>query len=137
MVVIICNNFKFELKLSTVNMNSKKESEFGLDGGGSILTCQPANLDKTCTKSDNICSRLQLFVLSSDVLMSLVELPALAVPGGGVTAGLVTAPSQVRVILRDLAGKACWDASILYCTPEQLQYKGTQGVVCQIHFVVM
>lgn len=64
-------------------------------------------------------------MLSADVLMSLVELPALSVPGGGVTAGLVTAPSQVRVILRDLAGKACWDASILYCTPEQLKHKGT------------
>lgn len=75
----------------------------------------------------NVCYYLwlQLFVLSADVLMSLVELPALSVPGGGVTAGLVTAPSQVRVILRDLAGKACWDASILYCTPEQLKHKGT------------
>lgn len=51
--------------------------------------------------------------------MSMVELPTLEVPGGGVTAGLITAPSQVRVILRDLAGKASWDASILYCTPEQ------------------
>ncbi|XP_046658686.1 probable Rho GTPase-activating protein CG5521 [Homalodisca vitripennis] len=54
--------------------------------------------------------------------MSLVELPALEVPGGGVTAGLVTASSQVRIILRDLAGKASWDASILYCTPEQLKH---------------
>lgn len=56
--------------------------------------------------------------------MSLVELPALEVPGGGVTAGLITAPSQVRIILRDLAGKASWDASILYCTPEQLKHSG-------------
>lgn len=56
--------------------------------------------------------------MSSSLLMSLVELPALEVPGGGVTAGLKTAHSQVRVILRDLAGKACWDASILYCSPE-------------------
>lgn len=39
-------------------------------------------------------------------------------PGGGVTAGLATADKQVRVLLRDLSGKACWDASILYCTPE-------------------
>lgn len=36
------------------------------------------------------------------------------------TAGLVTADKQVRVLLRDLSGKACWDASILYCTPERL-----------------
>ncbi|XP_075222670.1 putative Rho GTPase-activating protein CG5521 [Lycorma delicatula] len=65
---------------------------------------------------------IQLFVTTSGLLMSMVELPTLEVPGGGVTAGLVTAPSQVRVILRDLAGKACWDASILYCTPEQHHY---------------
>lgn len=61
---------------------------------------------------------LQLFVLSNSLLVSLVELPALDVPGGGVTAGLRTAPSQVRIILRDLSGKASWDASILYCSPE-------------------
>nr|CAD7424624.1 unnamed protein product [Timema monikensis] len=61
---------------------------------------------------------IQLFVLSNSLLVSLVELPALDVPGGGVTAGLKTAHSQVRVILRDLSGKASWDASILYCSPE-------------------
>lgn len=56
--------------------------------------------------------------MSSNVIASLVELPALDLPGGGVTAGLATADKQVRVLLRDLSGKACWDASILYCTPE-------------------
>ncbi|KAK7793523.1 hypothetical protein R5R35_010590 [Gryllus longicercus] len=61
---------------------------------------------------------IQLFVVSDHLLVSLVELPALEVPGGGVTAGLCTAPSQVRVLLRDLSGKACWDASILHCSPE-------------------
>lgn len=57
-------------------------------------------------------------MLSSQRLLSLVELPTLEVPGGGVTAGLTTARSQVRLLLRDLSGKACWDASILYCSPE-------------------
>ncbi|XP_034238105.1 probable Rho GTPase-activating protein CG5521 isoform X3 [Thrips palmi] len=61
---------------------------------------------------------IQLLVLSSQRLLSLVELPTLAVPGGGVTAGLTTAQSQVRLLLRDLSGKSCWDASILYCSPE-------------------
>ncbi|PNF30190.1 Ral GTPase-activating protein subunit alpha-2 [Cryptotermes secundus] len=61
---------------------------------------------------------IQLFVLSNSLMVSLVELPALEVPGGGITAGLRTAPSQVRIILRDLSGKASWDASILYCSPE-------------------
>lgn len=59
-----------------------------------------------------------MFILSSNVIASLIELPALDLPGGGVTAGLATADKQVRVLLRDLSGKACWDASILYCTPE-------------------
>lgn len=75
---------------------------------------------------------IQLFVTTSGLLMSMVELPTLEVPGGGVTAGLVTAPSQVRVILRDLAGKACWDASILYCTPEQHGHSEQSDVVNRI-----
>ncbi|XP_060826149.1 ral GTPase-activating protein subunit alpha-1 isoform X5 [Bombus pascuorum] len=60
---------------------------------------------------------IQLLMLSNSVIMSLVELAALDVPGGGVTAGLTTAPSLVRVLLRDLAGKASWDSSILYSQP--------------------
>ncbi|XP_066587129.1 probable Rho GTPase-activating protein CG5521 isoform X2 [Prorops nasuta] len=60
---------------------------------------------------------IQLLMLSNSIIMSLVELAALDVPGGGVTAGLTTAPSLVRVLLRDLAGKASWDSSILYSQP--------------------
>ncbi|XP_076392338.1 putative Rho GTPase-activating protein CG5521 isoform X9 [Megachile rotundata] len=60
---------------------------------------------------------IQLLMLSNSVIMSLVELAALDAPGGGVTAGLTTAPSLVRVLLRDLAGKASWDSSILYSQP--------------------
>ncbi|KZC06326.1 Ral GTPase-activating protein subunit alpha-2 [Dufourea novaeangliae] len=60
---------------------------------------------------------IQLLMLSNSVIMSLVELAALDAPGGGVTAGLTTAPSLVRVLLRDLAGKASWDSSILHSQP--------------------
>ncbi|XP_029671888.1 ral GTPase-activating protein subunit alpha-1 [Formica exsecta] len=60
---------------------------------------------------------IQLLMLSNSIIMSLVELAALEAPGGGVTAGLTTAPSLVRVLLRDLAGKASWDSSILYSQP--------------------
>lgn len=71
--------------------------------------------------SQVVCSpNMQLLVLGASRLMSLIELPALQVPGGGITAGLITASSQVRVLLRDIGGKSCWDASILYCSPEQL-----------------
>lgn len=52
--------------------------------------------------------------------MSMVEVEHLPSPGGGFTAGLATAPSQARVLLRDLANKASWDASALYCSPQDL-----------------
>lgn len=61
---------------------------------------------------------IQLFMLNSGLAASFIELPALKLPGGGVTAGLVTAEKQVRILLRDLNGKACWDASILYSEPK-------------------
>ncbi|XP_012156617.1 probable Rho GTPase-activating protein CG5521 isoform X1 [Ceratitis capitata] len=62
---------------------------------------------------------MQLFMLSSGLVASFIELPALKLPGGGATAGLITAEKQVRVLLRDLNGKACWDASILYSEPRR------------------
>lgn len=62
---------------------------------------------------------MQLFMLNPGLVASFIELPALKLPGGGVTAGLITAEKQVRVLLRDLNGKACWDASILYSEPKK------------------
>jgi hypothetical protein len=38
-------------------------------------------------------------------------------PGGGVTAGLTTAHTVCRVVLRDLTGKYCWESSVLYGPP--------------------
>uniref|UniRef100_A0A2M4A455 Putative rho gtpase-activating protein n=1 Tax=Anopheles triannulatus TaxID=58253 RepID=A0A2M4A455_9DIPT len=60
---------------------------------------------------------LQLLMLSPELVASFIELPSLRLPGGGATAGLLTANRQVRLLLRDLNGKACWDASILYKEP--------------------
>lgn len=60
------------------------------------------------------------------MIAGLIELPALDLPGGGVTAGLSTADKQVRVLLRDLSGKSCWDASILYKTPDTVNPKQSQ-----------
>lgn len=62
-------------------------------------------------------SNLQMFLLNPGIVASFIELPSLKLPGGGVTAGLVTATRQVRVLLRDINGKACWDVSILYKEP--------------------
>lgn len=61
---------------------------------------------------------IQMFSLNSCLVASFIELSALKLPGGGITAGLVTVDRQVRVLLRDLNGKACWDASILYREPK-------------------
>ncbi|XP_055326877.1 uncharacterized protein LOC129580458 [Sitodiplosis mosellana] len=61
---------------------------------------------------------LQMFLLKPCLVASFIELSALKLPGGGITAGLVTTDRQVRVLLRDLNGKACWDASILYRGPK-------------------
>lgn len=58
------------------------------------------------------------------LVMSIIELPALEVPGGGITAGLRTGLNQVRVIQRDLVGKSCWDISPLYCSPNCEHKKG-------------
>lgn len=63
-------------------------------------------------------SNLQMFLLNPCLVSSFIELSALKLPGGGITAGLITADRQVRVLLRDLNGKACWDASILYREPK-------------------
>ncbi|KAK9497959.1 hypothetical protein O3M35_003854 [Rhynocoris fuscipes] len=63
---------------------------------------------------------IQVLVTSVDQIVSLVEVPALAVTDDCCLADeLITASSQVRLIVRDLAGKACWDASILYGTQQQ------------------
>jgi len=62
-------------------------------------------------------TNVQMFMLTNGLITSFIELPRLKLPGGGITAGLVTANRQVRVLLRDLSGKACWDASILYREP--------------------
>lgn len=67
-------------------------------------------------------------MFNSNTLASLIELPALDVPGGGVTAGLVTAEKQVRVLLRDLSGKASWDASILYHPPDHKSHWNTPSI---------
>lgn len=61
----------------------------------------------------------QLFMSVTNMLtISIIELPALEFPGGGITACLKTGFNQVRVIQRDLVGKSCWDISLLYCSPE-------------------
>lgn len=54
---------------------------------------------------------IQFFVLNRTTLLSMVELPTLETPM------IRTSDSQVRIILRDISGKFCWDSSALYGTP--------------------
>ncbi|CAG5136422.1 unnamed protein product, partial [Candidula unifasciata] len=60
---------------------------------------------------------VQFFVLNRRCLISFIELPAVDAPGGGVTAGLMTARTVCRIIVRDLCGKYCWENSVLYSPP--------------------
>lgn len=66
-----------------------------------------------------VAPNLQLLMLSPELVASFIELPALKLPCGS-AGGLVTANKQVRLLLRDLNGKSCWDASIIYCEPKIL-----------------
>ncbi|XP_041353753.1 ral GTPase-activating protein subunit alpha-1-like isoform X2 [Gigantopelta aegis] len=60
---------------------------------------------------------IQFFVMNHRSLISFIELPAMDAPGGGVTAGLSTARTVCRVVIRDLCGKFCWESSVLYSPP--------------------
>ncbi|XP_077996665.1 ral GTPase-activating protein subunit alpha-1-like isoform X2 [Glandiceps talaboti] len=97
------------------------------------LGCGPSRIntlvseyhDNPSTEVDELSTELfsspnvQFFVCNNSFLMSYVEIPAeLDAPGGGVTAGLTTAKTQSRVVLRDLCGKFVWDSAILYGPPE-------------------
>lgn len=61
---------------------------------------------------------IQFFLLNENTVLTLVELPVTnhrrnARPNP-YTSGLKTAQSQVRIILRDISGKFCWDSSALF-----------------------
>jgi len=51
-----------------------------------------------------------MFVVDDETLLTMLELPVLENSDGFDTK---TPMSQVRIILRDLSGKACWDATNL------------------------
>lgn len=109
------------------SMVEEQDDIYNNVGGGSQLERRDSIELPSVVNAQN----LQLFMLNSGLVASFIELPTLKLPGGGITAGLVTAEKQVRVLMRDLNGKACWDASILYseprtgdtlATPAQAQY---------------
>ncbi|XP_041969105.1 probable Rho GTPase-activating protein CG5521 isoform X2 [Aricia agestis] len=60
---------------------------------------------------------VQLLRLAEGTLASLVLLPDPAGPAAPAAPGLMASDRIVRVLLRDITGKACWDASPLYYDP--------------------
>ncbi|XP_015037032.2 probable Rho GTPase-activating protein CG5521 isoform X1 [Drosophila pseudoobscura] len=104
------------------------------DIGGSALGNQVDNRrDSVDLPSVVSAQNVQLFMLNSGLVASFIELPTLKLPGGGITAGLVTAEKQVRVLMRDLNGKACWDASILYSEPRKTEEPTSQRPTPKLH----
>uniref|UniRef100_A0A3B4YQI7 Ral GTPase activating protein catalytic subunit alpha 1 n=1 Tax=Seriola lalandi dorsalis TaxID=1841481 RepID=A0A3B4YQI7_SERLL len=78
------------------------------------LFCESADLGPELFHSPN----LQFLVLNGSTLLSVLQIRSESgVPGGGMTAGLSSAPACVRVIIRDVAGKHSWDSAVLYGPP--------------------
>ncbi|XP_058843708.1 ral GTPase-activating protein subunit alpha-1-like isoform X5 [Acipenser ruthenus] len=98
---------------------------YPMSGGPAMLTSQ------ICENQDNPYSEcpelspelfespnLQFFVLNNTTLLSSLQIRAEDnVPGGGMSAGLTTTNSSVRIIVRDISGKYSWDTAILYGPP--------------------
>uniref|UniRef100_UPI0037E70399 ral GTPase-activating protein subunit alpha-1 isoform X2 n=1 Tax=Semicossyphus pulcher TaxID=241346 RepID=UPI0037E70399 len=79
--------------------------------------CESADLGPELFHSPN----LQFLVLNGSTLLSVYQIRSESgVPGGGMTAGLSSAPACVRVIIRDVAGKHSWDSAVLYGPPPSI-----------------
>ncbi|XP_048340774.1 ral GTPase-activating protein subunit alpha-1 isoform X8 [Sphaerodactylus townsendi] len=98
---------------------------YPMSGGPAMLTSQVCeNNDNPYSESPELSPELfenpnlQFFVLNNTTLVSCIQIRAEEdVPGGGLSAGLVSANSNVRIIVRDLSGKYSWDSAILYGPP--------------------
>ncbi|XP_078418895.1 ral GTPase-activating protein subunit alpha-1 isoform X5 [Cetorhinus maximus] len=111
---------------------------YPLSGGPAMLTSLISeNHDNPFTDCTELSPELfenpnlQFFVLNSSTLISYLEIPVEDnIPGGGMSAGLSTATSNVRVVVRDISGKYSWDSAILYgpphcCQQRQIAHKFT------------
>ncbi|XP_078262696.1 ral GTPase-activating protein subunit alpha-1 isoform X13 [Rhinoraja longicauda] len=106
---------------------------YPLSGGPAMLTSlMSENHDNPFTDCTELSPELfenpnlQFFVLNSSTLISYLEIPIEGnIPGGGMSAGLSTATSNVRVVMRDISGKYSWDSAILYGPPHCCQQRQT------------
>ncbi|NWZ64635.1 RGPA2 protein, partial [Acrocephalus arundinaceus] len=92
-------------------------SHYPLSGGPAILhSLLSENHDNSYVESSELCSEvfrspnLQLFVFNDSTLISYLQIPAEKKAGAEPAA----APSDVRVIVRDISGKYSWNGRILY-----------------------
>ncbi|XP_036912341.1 ral GTPase-activating protein subunit alpha-1 isoform X5 [Sturnira hondurensis] len=98
---------------------------YPMSGGPAMLTSQVCeNHDNHYSESAELSPELfespniQFFVLNNTTLVSCIQIRSEeSMPGGGLSAGLASANSNVRIIVRDLSGKYSWDSAILYGPP--------------------
>uniref|UniRef100_G3T1G7 Ral GTPase activating protein catalytic subunit alpha 1 n=1 Tax=Loxodonta africana TaxID=9785 RepID=G3T1G7_LOXAF len=98
---------------------------YPMSGGPAMLTSQVCeNHDNHYSESPELSPELfespniQFFVLNNTTLVSCIQIRSEeSMPGGGLSAGLASANSNVRIIVRDLSGKYSWDSAILYGPP--------------------
>ncbi|XP_073924245.1 ral GTPase-activating protein subunit alpha-1 isoform X3 [Castor canadensis] len=99
---------------------------YPMSGGPAMLTSQVCeNHDNHYSESTELSPELfespniQFFVLNNATLVSCIQIRSEeeSMPGGGLSAGLASANSNVRIIVRDLSGKYSWDSAILYGPP--------------------
>ncbi|XP_061467650.1 ral GTPase-activating protein subunit alpha-1 isoform X6 [Rhineura floridana] len=98
---------------------------YPMSGGPAMLTSQVCeNNDNPYNESPELSPELfenpnlQFFVLNNTTLVSCIQIRAEEnMPGGGLSAGLASTNSNVRIIVRDLSGKYSWDSAILYGPP--------------------
>lgn len=101
-------------------------SHYPLSGGPAILhSLLSENHDNSYVESSELSPEvfrspnLQLFVFNDSTLISYLQIPAERKAGAEPAA----APSDVRVIVRDISGKYSWDGRVLYgplegCLPQ-------------------
>ena len=92
--------FHFPMETGASSLNSMVSEQ---DDNPKLKSAEDLTLE--AIQSNNV----QLFILNDTVLISFVELPILES-----VAGVKTATNQVRLILRDISGKFCWEGTALY-----------------------
>lgn len=114
---LVTNISHFPLGIGATRLSSMVDEHDDLHaGGGQRESSREASVEMY-TSQVIPAQNMQLLMLSSELVATFIELPALKLPCGS-AGGLVTANKQVRLLLRDLNGKSCWDASIIYCEPK-------------------